>query len=91
MSYHLYCGKDIEWIGEVTKEIVSLTQKSVWVTIQACSIPVKMTNEEFEKTLREGLADGSSGIRVFSFRYIIEENKWDTFVKTVRSLKSGVN
>ncbi|NVM03704.1 MAG: hypothetical protein HWN67_15340 [Candidatus Helarchaeota archaeon] len=87
MSYHLMCNRNIDWIGDVTMEIASLTQKPVWVTIQAVSQPVKMSNEEFEKAIKEGLSDVSSGLIIYNFNYMMKENKWDTFVKTIKYTK----
>ncbi len=87
MSYHLMCNRDIKWIDDVTKEIVSLTNKPVWVIIQGVSDPVKMTDEEFEKAIKEGLSNNSSGIIVYSFRHMVEEKKWEVFINTVKYLE----
>ena len=86
MSYHLMCNRDVNWIGDVTKEIIELTKKPVWVIVQGVSEPVEMTNKEFEKAIIEGFSDGSSGVFVYSFSHMIKENKWDVFIKTIKNI-----
>ncbi len=87
MSYHLMCNRDVDWIGDVTKEIIELTKKPVWVIVQGVSEPVKMTDEEFEKAVIKGLSDGSSGVFVFSFDHMIKEDKWDVFLKIIKDVE----
>lgn len=88
MSYHLMCNRRVDWIGDVTMKITSLTHKPIWVIIQGVSQPAKLSNNEFEKAIIEGLSDGSSGLMVFNFNHMIKENKWEIFVKTIKSLRN---
>ncbi len=78
MVYHLYCGRPLEWISQVTAEAAQQSGVAVWPIVQSCSIPADMSPEEFDRALHEGLTPPSTGIMVFSTDYTLKEGKWDT-------------
>ncbi len=84
MVYHIYCGKSLEWIGQVNAEVAARSGRTVWPIVQSCSVPAEMSAEEFERALHAGLGSPSRGIMVFSTTHTLKERKWDTMVKVYR-------
>jgi len=86
MVYHIYCGRPLEWISQVTGEVQRLSGRSVWPIVQSCSVPAEMTSDEFVRAVREGAKAPAQGILIYSTTYTLKENKWEAMVKVYREL-----
>jgi hypothetical protein len=90
MVYHVYCGRSLEWIRQVTTEVARRSGRAVWPMVQSFSIPTGVSGEEFEKALRAGAQTPSGGVMIYATQYIIEENKWDVMSRVYNELKPPV-
>ena len=81
MVYHIYCGRPLEWINQVTAEVSQRSGRTLWPIVQSCSVPTEMTVAEFENALRHGLKPPATGVMIYATRFTIEENKWETMAR----------
>lgn len=86
MVYHLYCGRPLEWIRDVTAEIAAESGRTVWPIVQSCSEPVEMSPAEFRAALEWGAKAPAQGVMIFSTRRTIEEGKWETMAEFFRAM-----
>ena len=77
MVYHIYCGRPLEWINQVTAEVSQRSGRTLWPIVQSCSVPTEMTVAEFENALRHGLKPPATGVMISATRFTIEENTWE--------------
>ena len=69
MVYHVMCGKDVKWIGEITGWVHHQTGRSVLPIIQSIDFPNTLQSQEFGRAINIGLqAEGSCGIIIFNIK-----------------------
>ncbi len=68
MVYHVMCGEDVKWVGDVTEWVAEMTERPVVPIIQAMDYPTILSPKEFEQAIKIGLGSKSSdGVIVFKF------------------------
>jgi hypothetical protein len=87
MVYHKMCGKEVSWITDFTKYLHQITGKQVVPIIQACSLPTKLSNAEFEQAIKAALEMPSSGVIVFAFRHFFKEDRTAAWMRATASQK----
>jgi hypothetical protein len=75
MVYHRMVGRKVAWIGELTSHLHSLTGKPVLPVVQACSVPTRLSDDEFIAAVRAALRPPSSGVIVFSAKHFFKEKR----------------
>ncbi len=76
MVYHKLCYRNVEWIKQSTSYFKKITGKDIVPIIQACSIPDKLSDDEFKQSIKIALNPPSSGVIIFHSNYLEKENKW---------------
>lgn len=76
MVYHLMCGRDTDWIGEITEEVHTLSGKPVWPIIQSVDEPSVLSPAEYGRALDVALENpASAGVLVFTMQGALDEAK----------------
>ena len=74
MVYHVMCGKESSWIGEITSWVYQHTNRPVLPIIQSMDFPVVLSSQEFGRAVNIALtAKGSAGIIIFNIKGLNDE------------------
>ena len=74
MTYHKMCGKDINWISEISKYMQDKTAKKVVPILQATDVSKEVLAEAITKTF----SNNKAGLVVFDMNTIINDKKEET-------------
>ncbi len=80
MVYHARMGRSPEWVKENIEwfsdrmNINPSEFPKVWTIVQAYDGPRRVTPEEFESVLRNGLAGGATGVQMFTSNAVAEDS-----------------
>lgn len=77
MAYHKMCGKDINWISDISKYMQDKTAKKVVPILQTTDVSKEVLVEAITKTL----SNNRAGLVVFDMNTIINDNK-EEVIKT---------
>lgn len=78
MAYHKMCGKDINWISQISKYMQDKTAKKVVPILQAMDV----SKEELAQGIRKTLSNNQAGLVVFEMSTIINDKKEETIKST---------
>lgn len=71
MAYHKMCGRDIDWISDISRYMRDKTAKKVVPILQAGDVP----KEALAQAITKALSDNSSGVVIFDMNAIINDKK----------------
>jgi hypothetical protein len=79
MVYHGRMGRKPEWVGEYVGwmsrrlGIVGGRAPHLWPIVQAQNEPLHVSAGEFEKVMRLGLSGAATGVMMFTFGAVVED------------------
>jgi hypothetical protein len=74
MVYHVMCGHEPDWIGEVAAEVHALSGKPVWPIVQSVDQPTPLPAEEYGQALDVALQHPAShGVIVFTMKGVLSD------------------
>ncbi|HEY65464.1 MAG TPA: hypothetical protein G4O02_12935, partial [Caldilineae bacterium] len=81
MVYHRLCGRDVAWIGQVSRWVHERSGRSVWPIIEAIASPDEYPASEFAATWREALNASAGTAIVFTLTGLLQDptrvNVWE--------------
>lgn len=83
MLYHRMVGRNIGWIQREIAAAQHAVGSKVLPVIQACSVPDKLSKDEFEQAIRAALRPPSLGVIVFSHGHMKRERRLTSWRSTL--------
>ncbi len=71
MAYHKMCGRDINWIGEISEYMRDKTSKRIMPVLQV----MDLSGEELTKAITKTFSANKAGLIVFDMNTIINDKK----------------
>ena len=87
MLYHHMAGRDPAWIHSFVGYLHKLTGKPVLPIIQACSVPRRLSQQEFADAVTAAQKAPSRGVILFSLKHFLREKRSSTWLKTLEEAK----
>jgi len=76
MAYHLMCGQEPAWIGQVVAEVHAQSGRPVWPIIQSIDMPTVLSAQEYDRALEVALCSpASDGVLVFTMQGALDPGK----------------